>query len=228
MHSLRFAKPIDRPAWSERRPVACEEVPIGVPLVYDARIALGRLWQLYRRIVQAPTLPHGYRWRSDSMPEVVKELAADCDITVGPSPGRVVVRCPSCGTDAYRLHGARHGWVCRRCDGVRWSQVELMIGSYAMGACVGYTGQAMKRRRDRLIGELNHTVRAGRSARDLSLIALGATVLQYSPRWQRRAPGQAVRLEGPVWRSVRPHMLGAIIDQLLHPSAFFQRFSRAD
>jgi hypothetical protein len=204
--------------------VGSEELPIGVPLIYDARIALGRLWQLYRRIVQAPTLPHGYRWRSDPIPEIVKTLAADCDITVGPSPGRVVVRCPNCRTDAYRLHGARDGWVCQRCDGVRWSQLELMIGAYAMAARIGLTGRAVRQRRDRLIRQLNRIVYEGRSARALLLLAVGGAVLQYSPLWQRRAPGQAVRLDGPVWRSLQPHVLGALIDQLLHPAAFFMRF----
>jgi hypothetical protein len=50
-------------------------------------------------------------------------------------------------------------------------------------------------------------------------------VLQYSPLWGRRGPGQAVRLDGPVWRSIQPHVLGALIDQLLHPSAYFHRFT---
>jgi hypothetical protein len=111
---------------------------------------------------------------------------------------------------------------------VRWNQIELMIGSYAMAARIGLTGRAVRQRRDRLIQQLSRIVHEGRSARGLSLIALGSAVLQYSPMWQRRGPGQAVRLNGPVWRSLQPHVLGGLIDQLLHPSAFFQRFSRAD
>src|SRR5437879_2712415 len=45
-------------------------VPAGVPLVWDARLALARLWQVYRQVIQAPTLPDGYRWRSQPMPAV--------------------------------------------------------------------------------------------------------------------------------------------------------------
>ena len=61
--------------------------------MWDARLALARLWQVYRQVIQAPTLPDGYRWRSQPMPAVVKELARDCRIVIGPWPGRVVKPC---------------------------------------------------------------------------------------------------------------------------------------
>ena len=49
-------------AWRRQsflRPGAPVVVPPGIPLIYDARLALARLWQVYRRIIQAPTLPDG-------------------------------------------------------------------------------------------------------------------------------------------------------------------------
>ena len=86
-------------------------VPDGLPLFWDARLAFARLCQVYRRVIQAPTLPDGYRWRSGRLPAVVKELARDCRITVGPWPSRVVTRCPTCGAEAYLLP-TRHGaWL---------------------------------------------------------------------------------------------------------------------
>ena len=85
-------------------------VPPGIPLVYDARLAVGRLWQVYRRMIQAPLLVDGYRWRSAPMPPVVKQLAQDCRIEIGPWPGRVVTPCPTCGAPVYRLLESRHGW----------------------------------------------------------------------------------------------------------------------
>src|SRR6266852_820805 len=54
--------------------------PAVLPLIWDARLALARLWQLYRRLIQAPTLLDGFRWRSGAMPPIVKELAKGCRI----------------------------------------------------------------------------------------------------------------------------------------------------
>src|SRR5437870_13761981 len=48
-------------------------IPDGLPLFWDARLAFARLCQVYRRVIQAPTLPDGYRWRSGRLPAVVKE-----------------------------------------------------------------------------------------------------------------------------------------------------------
>jgi hypothetical protein len=48
-------------------------LPLGVQLAYDAGLALAGLWQFYRRIIQAPSLADGYRWRSDPMPQAVRD-----------------------------------------------------------------------------------------------------------------------------------------------------------
>src|SRR5262249_25476473 len=59
-------------------------------------LALRRLRQLYRRIIQAPSLPDGHRWRSDPMPQAVRDLAADCGLTIG-EPGATPSDCRTAG-----------------------------------------------------------------------------------------------------------------------------------
>src|SRR2546422_770501 len=54
----RLASPPPSPRQSRRPttlpPGASVVVPPGVPLVWDARLALARLWQVYRQVIQAP------------------------------------------------------------------------------------------------------------------------------------------------------------------------------
>ena len=93
MHTFRPPAPLPRtPSFGPSRrwrrqtrfpPGAPVVVPLPVPLIWDARLASARLWQLYRRLIQVPTLPEGFRWRSEAMPAVVKELAKDCRIEIG-------------------------------------------------------------------------------------------------------------------------------------------------
>ena len=200
----------------------------GVPAIYDARLALARLWQLYRRVIQAPTLPDGYRWRSEPMPTVVKNLAQDCGLMIGPSRGRIVTTCPSCGHEVYLLRATSYGWACRWCHGERWDQREIMFGSYVMGLRIGLGGRIMRRRRDRIARALLKTLREGRSARDLVILALGGSLMEYSPHWRRCSPGSRAaftKAPGPVLRRVQSHVLPVMIDQLLHPAAYRRRFA---
>jgi len=142
-------------------------LPPGIPLAYDARLALGRLWQLYRRIIQAPSLPDGFRWRSDPMPQAVRDLAADCGLTVGANPGRVVLRCPRCRRDVYVLRAIGDDWACRRCDRQRWSQIEVSAATYAMGIRIGYRGRPMREATNR---QVLGTTRAGDRGRTGDLV----------------------------------------------------------
>ena len=204
-------------------------IPDGLPLFWDARLAFARLCQIYRRVIQAPTLPDRYRWRSGRLPAVVKELARDCRITVGPWPSRVVTRCPTCGAEVYLLRGTARGWGCRRCYADRWSQLEVCLGTYAMGLQIGLRGRPMVRRQRRLIRALARLGHSVRSARGVWLLAAGTALLENSPHWPRRHPRagepRCPRDPGPLLRKIGPHFLTAVIDQTLHPTAFFQRFS---
>jgi hypothetical protein len=200
--------------------------PPGIPLVWDARIALARVWQLYRCLVQAPTLPDGFRWRSKPMPAVVRALAVDAGVLVGPQTNRVVTTCPSCRAEGvYRLWATANGWGCRRCVPERLSQIEVSLGGYAMGLAVGLTGRAMVRRRNRL---LRHLLLCSQSAPVLDQLvthASGAWLLSFSPHWRRARPGSRTGSfgPGPVWRHVAPVVLQVAIEEL-HPRAFRYRY----
>jgi hypothetical protein len=208
-------------------PTAPIVLPPGIRLAYDARLALGRLWQLYRRIIQAPSLPDGYRWRSDPMPQAVRDLAADCGLTVGPNPGRVVVNCPRCHAQVYVLRGSGYGWACRRCDGQRWPQLEVSLATYGMGLVVGFRGRPMVLRRNRLMVALRRCAVRPRRYDDLVLLALGAPLLQFSPHWpRRRRDGRRPGPPNPLLRRLGTLCIEATIDNLLHATAFFERFGR--
>lgn len=73
-------RPVPPPAPPDTVPAV---MPLPVPLMWDARLAFARLWQLYRRLIQVLTLPDSFRWRSEPMPPIVKELATDCRIEIG-------------------------------------------------------------------------------------------------------------------------------------------------
>ena len=204
-------------------------LPPGVPLIFDARLALARLWQIYRRFVQYEGRPESYRWRSEPMPAVVKELARDCGIEIGPWPGRIVTRCPNCEAEVYLLRGAREGWVCRCCYPARWCQLEVSLGAYAMGLRIGLGGRQMVRRRRRLMKALARIATRARRPRDLVLLAAGAALIQYSPHWRRQPPHTRLppcrSQGGPFLRAAAPHYLSAVVDTLLHPDAFYCRFA---
>jgi hypothetical protein len=190
---------------------------------------LGRLWQLYRRIVQAPALELGYRWRSEPMPSEVRALVVDCGLKLGPCTGRVVVECPRCRLEVYLLRAGLDGWACARCDPHRLSQVERLMGSYAMGLRIGYRGRAMRRRGVVLARNLAQLGRHACHPFDLCLLALGSALAEYSPHWlRRRRPGHGGVRDGfaPQLRELRCVFMRTIIEELLHPDAFFTRFVR--
>ena len=165
------------------------------------------------------------------MPPIVKELAKDCRIEIGPWPGRVVTPCPFCHSQVYLLRGTLHGWQCRRCHGVRWSQLEVSLGAYAMGLRIRLGGRLMVRRRERIIMALAHLAPRVRRYRDHWLLGAGGCLLEYSPHWRRYHPRAGLprhlRGDGPVMRALGPPCLSAVVDTLLHPDAFYQRFALA-
>jgi hypothetical protein len=208
--------------------IPLESWPWGIPVIYDARLALARVWQLYRRLVQAPTLPDGFRWRSQPMPAVVKELAGDAGIRIGPQPHRVVTTCPSCRAEVYLLRATPSGWGCRRCIPERLHQLDVSCGGYAMGLAIGLTGRPLVRRRNRLLRRLYAGIQSGRVLDELVTRTSGAWLLSFSPHWQRARPGSRPEgyEPGPLMRQLGPIVVQVAIEELLHPCAFYQRFAR--
>jgi hypothetical protein len=75
------------------------------------------------------------------MPAVVRALAVDAGVIVGPQPNRVVTTCPSCRAEVYLLRATPSGWGCRHCVPERLCQLEVSLGAYAMGLAIGLTGR---------------------------------------------------------------------------------------
>jgi len=200
--------------------------PPGIPLLWDARFALARVWQLYQRFVQAPTLPDGFRWRSKPMPAVVRALAVDAGVLVGPQANRVVTTCPSCRAEVYLLRATRSGWGCRRCVPERLRQLEVSLGAYTMGLAVGLAGRPMVRRRNRLQHRLVLCCQSAPGLDQLVTNTSGAWLLSYSPHWRRARPGSRPGgyEPGPLMRLLGPIMVQVAIEELLHPRAFRYRF----
>jgi hypothetical protein len=62
---------------------------------------------------------------------------------------------------------------------------------------------------------------------DLVLVALGAPLVQFSPHWPRRhRDGRRPGPPSPLMRRLGNICIEATIDNLLHPTAFFERFGR--
>jgi hypothetical protein len=199
--------------------------PPGIPIVWDARLALARVWQLYRRFVQAPALPDGFRWRSQPMPALVKELARDAGVLVGPQANRVVTTCPACRTEVYLLRATANGWGCRRCVPERLHQLEVSFGAYAMGLAIGLTGRPMMRRHKHLLHRLVLCCQSAPALDQVVTHASGAWLLSFSPHWQRARPGSrpGAYAPGPVMRLLGPLVVQVAIEEL-HPHAFRSRF----
>jgi hypothetical protein len=161
------------------------------------------------------------------MPALVKELARDAGICIGPQPNRVVTICPSCRREVYRLWATANGWGCQRCIPERLRQLEISLGAYAMGLAIGLTGRPMVRRRNRLLRRLLLFSQSAPQLDKLGTHASGAWLLTYSPHWRRGRPGSRLGeyAPGPVIRALGPICLQVAIEELLHPRAFFQRFA---
>src|SRR5262249_6185324 len=154
----------------------------------------------------------------------------DCGLKLGPSLGRVVVECRRCRLEVYLLRADLDGWACARCDSHRLSQLERLMGSYAMGLRIGYRGRAMRRRRVVLARNLMQLARHARRPSDVCYLALGSALEEYSPHWQRgRRHGQGglpSGSSGSVLHGLGNEVVRATVQELLHPDAFFARFVR--
>jgi hypothetical protein len=94
-----------------------------------------------------------------------------------------------------------------------------------MGLRIGYRGRPMVRRRDRLTVALRNLVLRARQVEELVPLIFAEPLLQYSPHWpRRRRSGRSREAFGPLMRTLGPLYIATVIDNLLHPTAFFQRF----
>lgn len=216
-----------RPAWrrqSRLPPTATPDLPANLWVVYDARLALARLWQLYRIFVQAPDLPGGYRWRAMPMPTPVRLLAEDCGLILADDASHATTTCPHCHHGAYVLHASMEGWRCCRCDPLAWTRLEQELACYGIGLVVGLSGRPMVRRRARIIRQTAALAGRVKTVRELAAIGTAGALLAYSPHWPRRHPRKGESRSIPR-RNPRLGMMyvEACIDSMLHPTAYLAR-----
>jgi hypothetical protein len=127
----------------------------------------------------------------------------------------------------YVLRAIDYGWACRRCDRQRWSQIEVSAATYAMGLRIGYRGRPMVLRRDRLTVALRNLVRRARAVEELVPLIYAEPLLHFSPHWpRRRRDGRSREAFGPLLRKLGPLYIATVIDNLLHPVAFLERYGR--
>jgi hypothetical protein len=161
------------------------------------------------------------------MPALVKELAKDAGICIGPPPNRVVTTCPACRSEVYRLWATPNRWGCRRCVPERLRQLEVSLGAYAMGLAIGLTGRPMVRRRNHLLQHLLVCAQSGAVLDQVVTRTSGAWLLSFSPHWRRARPGSRPGgyEPGPLMRLLGPIVVQVAIEELLHPGAFYQRYA---
>jgi hypothetical protein len=96
-----------------------------------------------------------------------------------------------------------------------------------MGLAIGLTGRPMVRRRNHLLRRLYAGIQSGRVLDELVTRTSGAWLLSYSPHWRRGRPGSRPGGDepGPLMRLLGPIMVQVAIEELLHPRAFYERFS---
>jgi hypothetical protein len=82
-------------------------------------------------------------------------------------------------------------------------------------------------RRRRIMLALHRRAMALRTYDDMVLLAFGPQLLEFSPHWpRRRRDGRRPGPPTPLMRRLGQMCIEATIDNLLHPTAFFERYGR--
>lgn len=209
------------------------------PVAYEALVQLTRLqeglpYQPPRRHASGAILEYV---------AVPSWALAELGLTVTEDGRRVrksmsaVVRCPGCGRNArYLSPAADRRWGCYQCNPLQaelgWD-IGQRVMSYACALRMFLEGRALRRYYIRLYRAVALKLPDIRDPMDVTMLPLAALLLQlpiYSPvqrSWWYRRPrwwGQGRMQPGPVAKLLRPHLLSAMIDSVLHPDAFHVRY----
>ena len=149
---------------------------------------------------------------------------------------RPLTVCPTCAREAWWLTAEGGEWKCTRCTKWALTRTENLLGEFACAIRIGATGASIERRRQRLLRRLSLLAAKARTPKDLWLLAIGAPLVKQRlvrnrhgihavrrlAKLSRPAPGV-----GPILRRLRPWVLEAHIEELLHPNAYMGRFGAA-
>ena len=219
-------------------------IPAWLPLIWSPALVLERISELWLTVACLPR-PMVIGRRTTVAREVVA-YAEEAGVDVG-ARWRVSTVCPRCRWQAELLRQGPDGyWACRGCrdwEGTgkvgRFERVDVALGAYACGLRIGLSGairMTMLRRELVRIGAriARRPRREADIRRLLGIAALAGRRARWTPslagRWRWRRTGHAGMTPvlqvapGPLQAAMAPHLIPAMIDSLLHPTAYLARF----
>lgn len=202
----------------------------GVPIVWHPGLVHHRLQQLARVVERPKTVVGDHRLFREEVAEYAQQcwIVRDLSWKTQWGPPRPLVICPTCRVQAWRLYQHRSGWwVCSGCEPWPLTRTDLLMSEYACGIRIGLTNKSMRKRHERLMARLSGIARKARTPEDLLILASAGPLVGFKPIWDRtttRGSNLRKQAPGPVHRALAPHLLQAMVDQLLHPLAFLHRF----
>ena len=144
---------------------------------------------------------------------------------------QLCVPCPSCGSLSRALTVGGTRWQCRTCRATRVeSWVARHLANFACAARMGLKGVTLARLHRAAVSALC------RLPRDTMMLAGGRSVLLlhrpqdvrrllHSCQHSMRGIGRLSPPWGPIHQTLAPLYADALWDQLLSPSAYYQRFA---
>ena len=221
-------------------------IPPDLVLVWSAPLIAVRLWDLYLQIhvlpfarranvgqrygpvpVDAAGQPlrrcreHRTRWNTVHRPPAVAAWAAECGIQFNGLEGGAQVCCPRCRRWRRWLVETEAGgaWACYRCQ-PGGDRLEHAMAEYACALRIGYRTRRRRQRVLRLAAELGRTLQTPADLRRVAEATALAAPRQGFGRVWGRAPN------GPVSAAMRVLLIPALIQSLLSPAAYLERFGR--
>lgn len=210
-------------------------IPSNLLVVWVPSLVMFRLGQLWRVVTMVPPPTTGVSTLK-ALPREVWGYGAELGIWPGKS--FAYTTCPTCQRPTVALELVEGGWACwrERYPGGSLPWLEHTLAGYAFGLRIGLANVAMRRMRKQVLPQLAILAAKARSIETLRLLACASLVAprlkaDWPPlsRWKRkRRGGGTLRRagEGPLHRAAAPHLIPAMLDSLLAPAAFRDRFLR--
>lgn len=140
------------------------------------------------------------------------------------------VECPTCqNVGQYLIEQPRRRWGCATCTKhPQHPMLEVMLGDYVFAHRIGMRGKLLVRKHRRLTRALAQVARDARTPAELLRLSLAVPVMKL-PLWERRVPhplgGISLVMSGPMHKALAPHLVDAMVDSLIHPLAYMDRFA---